>query len=179
MVRLNRTSEYGLMALRHMSRKGIAESSASSNITSAREISESYGLPFEITAKTLQRLKDTGLIQSAHGARGGYSLKRPLQDISLGEFLELMEGPQAIVACAGTSTGNVTRNVQDPQSKTSCEYVGKCEIHSFMSHVNARVSHFLAGIPLAEISEFQTQPLHQVVLEPTEIPHSPYTKRTE
>ena len=73
MIKLNRTTEYGLMALRHMSRK-----QASGGVTSAREVADSYGLPFEITAKTLQRLRDTGLIQSAQGARGGYTLQRSL-----------------------------------------------------------------------------------------------------
>ncbi|MBI2711274.1 MAG: IscS subfamily cysteine desulfurase [Bdellovibrio sp.] len=50
-------------------------------MTSAREIADTYGLPFEITAKTLQRLKETGLIESAHGAKGGYTLHRSLDEI--------------------------------------------------------------------------------------------------
>src|SRR5580704_999027 len=98
MIKLNRTTEYGLMALRHMSQKHRTEGTA--EVTSAREIADFYCLPFEITAKTLQRLKDTGLIQSAQGARGGYTLQRSLQDVNLAEFLQLMEGPQAVVACA-------------------------------------------------------------------------------
>src|ERR1051325_2246654 len=98
MIKINRTTEYGLMALRHMSRKREA-----TEVTSAREIADSYGLPFEITAKTLQRLKDTGLIQSAHGARGGYTLHRPLSEVSLAEFLELMEGPQSVVTCVSAA----------------------------------------------------------------------------
>jgi DNA-binding IscR family transcriptional regulator len=86
MIRLNRTTEYGLMALKHMSRKRQAGTSQL-DVTSAREIADSYGLPFEITAKTLQRLRDTGLIESAQGARGGYTLKRELEGVSLAEFL--------------------------------------------------------------------------------------------
>src|SRR6478609_7493907 len=97
MIKLNRTTEYGLMALRHMSRKQLT---STTEVTSAREVADSYGLPFEITAKTLQRLKDTGLIQSAQGARGGYTLARTLNDVNLAEFLRLMEGSQSVVACA-------------------------------------------------------------------------------
>src|SRR3954468_6180934 len=105
MIRLNRTTEYGLMALRHMSRKLAGESR---EVTSAREVSDRYGLPFEITAKTLQRLKDTGLIQSAHGAKGGYTLSGSLQGISFARFLELMEGPQSVVACESKSKVSAT-----------------------------------------------------------------------
>lgn len=146
MIKLNRTTEYGLMALRHMNRKrlqGVSSSMGHAEVTSAREIADSYGLPFEITAKTLQRLKDTGLIQSAQGARGGYTLARSLDDVSLAEFLRLMEGPQSVVACA---TGDA-----EPTGP-GCEYRGKCEIKHLMSDLNGRIFGFLAGIRLAELA---------------------------
>ena len=137
MIKLNRTTEYGLMALRHMTRKPSTE------VTSAREISDTYGLPFEITAKTLQRLKDTGLIQSAQGARGGYTLHRKLEEVNLAEFLSLMEGPQSLVACAN---GHPTSE-QSPE----CAYNVRCEIKHLLSDLNTRVSGFLAGVKLAEV----------------------------
>jgi Rrf2 family protein len=139
MIKLNRTTEYGLMALRHMSQKKSVDSAG---VTSAREIADSYGLPFEITAKTLQRLKDTGLIQSAQGAKGGYTLQRVLRDVSLAEFLSLMEGPQAVVFCATPQT-----------SAPACEYHGRCEINQLMNRLNDRVLSFLSGIHLAELAE--------------------------
>ncbi len=142
MIKLNRTTEYGLMALRHMSRKRALDPS---ELTSAREIADAYHLPFEITAKTLQRLKDTGLIQSAQGARGGYVLQKALGEVSLAEFLEMMEGPQSVVAC-GTA-------VQAEAGSTPCSYHSSCEIKHLMSDLNDRVFHFLSGIKLAEISE--------------------------
>ncbi|MGK5082469.1 Rrf2 family transcriptional regulator [Bdellovibrionota bacterium FG-1] len=145
MIKLNRTTEYGLMALRHMNRKRAAAGVGElSEVTSAREISDSYGLPFEITAKTLQRLKDTGLIQSAQGARGGYTLSRSLADINVAEFLALMEGPQSVVACAGSIS-------PDPVHST-CAYKGRCEIKHMMNDLNSRLSGFLAGISLIELA---------------------------
>ena len=140
MIRLNRTTEYGLIALRHISRKN---DSIPGEVTSAREIADCYGLPFEITAKTLQRLKETGLIHSAQGARGGYTLHRSLNDISLAEFLELMEGPQAVVLCASS----------EPDSHSpSCEYGGRCEIRGWMNALNHKILNFLSHIPLAELA---------------------------
>ncbi len=140
MIKFNRTTEYGLMALRHMSRK---QSIDPSEVTSAREVADTYGLPFEITAKTLLRLKDSGLIHSAHGAKGGYSLQRPLDQISLAEFLDLMEGQQTLVACAGESK----------QSSSDCEYGTRCEIKQVMGRLNEKVTAFLSGIRLAEITQ--------------------------
>lgn len=150
MFKLNRITEYGLIALRHISRKNAVDPQG---ITSAREIADFYGLPFEITAKTLQRLKETGLIQSAHGAKGGYTLLRSLQQVSLAEFLELMEGPQSVVACAGLT-----------HSTDSCEYGTRCEIKDVMGRLNSKVLGFLAGIPLAELAQSPASILNKSTL---------------
>jgi Rrf2 family protein len=141
MIKLNRTTEYGLIALRHMSRK------APGTVTSAREIADCYGLPFEITAKTLQRLKDTGLIQSAQGARGGYMLQRALREVSLADFLELMEGPQNVVGCVDESAAAASK------AGCGCEYEARCEMKDFMTDLNRRMREFLRGIRLTEITE--------------------------
>lgn len=158
MIKINRTTEYGLMALRHMNGKNQLRPT---EVTSAREIADSYGLPFEITAKTLQRLKDTGLIQSAQGAKGGYTILRPLSQVSLGEFLELMEGPQAVVACASHSL--------DQPTTDCCEYGIRCEIKQVMGQINLKLYQFLAGIPLSQITDFKTGPEVQIeALRPAE-----------
>lgn len=148
MIKLNRTTEYGLIALRHMSRKQALESE---RVTSAREIADYYGFPFEITAKTLLRLKDSGLIQSEQGARGGYSLKRGLAEISLIEFLEMMEGPQSVVACAGFTPPGESLSC-------SCDYHARCEVKGMMAGLNQRIVHFLSGIYLADLTDCPVMP---------------------
>lgn len=151
MIKFNRTTEYGLIALRHMSQKQTSEP------TSAREIADYYQLPFEITAKTLQRLRDSGLIHSAQGARGGYTLGRSLADVTLAEFLEVMEGPQSVVACASeASGGNSELRVVQSSSDHDCEYKRGCEIQSPMRDLNRRIVGFLSGIRLIELAGGKT-----------------------
>ena len=135
MLKLNRTTEYGLIALRHLSQR--EEGTASS----AREIADIYGLPFDILAKTLQRLKDSGMIQSAQGARGGYKLQKSLDQVNLAEFLELMEGATGVVACADKQEHDV-----------ACEYQQRCQIHGMMRGLNSRFKLFLSGIRLSEFT---------------------------
>ena len=135
MLKFNRTTEYALIALRHLSSKDRGGSS------SAREIADVYGLPFDILAKTLQRMKDSGMLQSAQGARGGYMLRRPLEQVTLAEFLELMEGANGVVACA-----------EKPDHELTCEFQSKCQIHGVMRGLNARLKSFLSGIRLSEFA---------------------------
>lgn len=141
MLRLNRTTEYGLIALRYMSKK---RSELNDSHSSAREIADVFRLPFEITAKTLQRLKECGLIDSTHGARGGYVLKKPLKEIKLSEFLQVMEGGASLVQCS------------DHQGKTDssvpCEYQNLCEIQHAMSGIQARFWQFLSTVHLDEFA---------------------------
>lgn len=148
MIRLNRTTEYSLLALRYINHKRRSEEAG---VTSAREIADHFGFPFEITAKTLQRLKDTGLIQSEQGARGGYTLKRGLDEVSLAEFLQLLEGPQSVVIC--TSRKKMASASETPayESDCGCEYHHKCEIKGFMRDLNQRVFNFLNNIHLSEL----------------------------
>jgi len=148
MLKFNRTTEYGLIAMRHLSRRAPGEAS------SAREIADIYGLPFDITAKTLQRLKETGLIQSSQGARGGYMLARPLAEITLSEFLDLMEGACGVVACA-----------EQDEHEMSCEYQSRCQIHGVMRDLNARLKTFLSSIRLSEFGDELEQPLEPVTIQ--------------
>ncbi|MBC7387503.1 MAG: Rrf2 family transcriptional regulator [Cryobacterium sp.] len=146
MVKLNRTTEYGLIALRYMMRK---QSQGDVSVTSARELADEYELPFEIIAKTLQRMKESGLIQSAQGARGGYTIRICPSKLNVAEFLELMEGPQSLVGCTASAPVD---------SKCGCEYQKKCEVKGVMSDLNDRVKNFLAGILLTDLSEFKSIP---------------------
>ena len=137
MLRLNRTTEYALIALRHIRQKQLT---SPVEPTSAREIADTYGLPFEITAKTLQRLKEIGMIQSTQGARGGYTLSQTLATVNLAQFIESLEGSTAIVTCA-------------EDKKDGCEYQPRCDIQHLMNGLNARVYHFLAQIHLGDFLE--------------------------
>src|SRR4051812_5252410 len=127
------------MALRYISRKSRADARAS-----AREIADAYGLPFEITAKTLQRLKDLGLIASVQGARGGYTLQRSMSEVTLAQFLEMMEGPQFLVTCTaelGTA------------GEEGCEYRPRCDIQHALGDLNSRILGFFTGIRLSELTD--------------------------
>jgi len=91
------------------------------------------------------------LIQSAQGAKGGYTLQKTLEEVSLAEFLHLMEGNQPVVPCA-SATDSVHHG---------CEYKGQCELKHVMTQLNHKVYGFLSGISLAELAE-QGQPWREI-----------------
>ena len=144
MIKLKRQTEYALISLLHMSRKSAAAQKAVQTST-AREIAERYGLPFEITAKTLQKLKTSTFIRSIQGVQGGYVLAQPLSEIRLNVFLSQLEGEQNVVACCSSEL-----EAQEAKGM-SCDYRSACEIRPFMGILNTKMNQFLSKITLDEL----------------------------
>ena len=86
MNKINRKVEYALMALKHMRAKTPGE------LTSAKEICDSYGAPFDGMSRVLQVLGQTGILKSEQGAQGGYQITRDLSKVSLQEVIESISG---------------------------------------------------------------------------------------
>ncbi len=59
-----------------------------------REIAESHEIPERYLVQILLQLKGSGLVASTRGASGGYRLVRSPDQITLGEVLAAIEGPE-------------------------------------------------------------------------------------
>lgn len=97
MFHFNRKTEYALLAIEHMVRKVEGDHP----VTSTREVSDAYRIPYPLLAKVLQQLASKGLIKSVHGTKGGYVLARRPVDITVAHLVEIFEGPFAMVECFG------------------------------------------------------------------------------
>ncbi|MGV1008176.1 MAG: RrF2 family transcriptional regulator [Dermatophilaceae bacterium] len=64
---------------------------------SAEEVANGQGLPKRFLDAILADLRRGGLVTSARGAAGGYSLARPATEITLGDIFRTVDGPLAEV----------------------------------------------------------------------------------
>ncbi len=142
MLKLNRTTEYGIMALSYIRQK------ENGTMSSAREIADRFQLPFEILAKTLQKLKENGVIESSQGTRGGYILLRNLKTLNLAEFIGMTEGSSQVVMCT------------HEKGVSSCEYQAHCNIQKVMWNLNDKIQDFLKNITLDELTLIPLQQIH-------------------
>lgn len=60
-----------------------------------RDIAYEEDLPEKFLELILLELKNARLVESARGAKGGYQLRRPPEDIYLSEIIRLIDGPLA------------------------------------------------------------------------------------
>jgi Rrf2 family protein len=58
-----------------------------------RRIAERHAIPPRFLVQILLQLKRAGLVASVRGAAGGYQLIKPPPEISLGQIMEVIDGP--------------------------------------------------------------------------------------
>ena len=83
-MRIPRKADYGLLALTYLARQ------EEGHICYRNEIARRFSISKAMLAKILQRLRRSGILRSHLGARGGYSLARPADTISLAEVLRAL-----------------------------------------------------------------------------------------
>lgn len=140
MLKLNRKTEYALLALHFMSRH------EEGRVASVRAIAQHYAIPEMILAKVLQRLKHGGFVSSVKGSSGGYGLSRPMETVSLRDVFSLFDEQTNLVDCIEVGE--------------SCECVQEdhCDIRRPMEALNALILGHLEGLSLRD---FFAADLHQ------------------
>ncbi len=139
MLSLTKKTEYGLMALIHLSSDG-------SSFRSAREISDLCHIPLPLLMNILKSLAQHHIVSSTRGARGGYKLAVPADQLSLARVLRVLEGPLKIVQC-------VSHHGEDVPVEDRCEMTGCCSIRSPLLKINDRLERFLEEITLASLAD--------------------------
>ncbi len=62
-------------------------------ILPTRKIAEELGVSEAHLSKVLQRLTKVGLVRATRGARGGYSLEKSAEEVTLLQVYEAIDGP--------------------------------------------------------------------------------------
>jgi Rrf2 family protein len=131
-IRLTKRTDYGLMAIRHLSLL------PGGGYRSAREIAAEHGIPTALMAKLMQRLARKGLVASHHGTKGGYQIARPASQISLWDVIEAIEGPGGLTECQLPGHGDC------PQENT-------CTVQSPLRAVQRKIVEVLGRTTLGDL----------------------------
>ena len=108
-MQITRQADYALRAMLYLARLDRNEKAATSKIAEEKNIPQSF------LAKIISQLSIAGLINTSRGAKGGVSLARRPEKISLLDVVEAIDGPIALNEC-----------VDDPEV---CSFGDNCPIH--------------------------------------------------
>ena len=90
---IRRNTDYAIRAMVNLANKWQGEP------VSARQIADEEKFSYQLACKLLQNLHSAGLVKSEMGARGGYVLGKASSEISLGDIVELIQGPVRLNRC--------------------------------------------------------------------------------
>ena len=132
MLKITRKVEYALIALRHMQLK------QSDELTSTKEIATRYGVPLQLLAKTLQHMARDGIIEAVQGSAGGYRIATNLDQISMKDFFERLEGPLGMMDCYFDS---------------DCIQMGACNIRVPIQRINDNMRNLFSQMSVQEVTQ--------------------------
>ena len=98
MIRISKKVEYALMALKFIS-------NSDHKLVSAREISETKNIPYDLLSKILQKLKNENILASNQGMNGGYFLTKRPDEIPLFNLMSVIDGDISIAECLNIKSG--------------------------------------------------------------------------
>lgn len=143
MIRITKQTDYGIVLLTHLA--GMPDRQVN-----APELAGETRLPLPMVSKILKLLVREGILASHRGVKGGYSLARPAEEISMSEVITALEGPIAITECIDDHSG--------------CSHEPFCAVRGRWHRINLALREALAGITLAEMAQPQPQSQKLVTL---------------
>ena len=139
MLALTKKTGYGLVAMTHLA--GLAEH----EVSSAREIASTFGVPTSLLMNVLKELAASGYVESVRGARGGYRLAMPAEAITLADLIAVLEGPMRLAECI---TGEA-----EAGDKSICRVMDRCPIVDPVLRIHRKLTDFLRNVTLAQLAE--------------------------
>ena len=114
-MQITRQADYALRAMLYLTRLEPDQKASTSQIATEQNI------PLSFLAKIISQLSIAGLIQTSRGAKGGVSLARPAQEISMLQVVEAIDGPVQMNICT--------------YSADECVFGRECPIHNVWCNI--------------------------------------------
>lgn len=131
-LQLTRGGEYAVRAMSYLARF------PEGHVAPLHDIGEDQAIPESFLAKILQSLVRSGLAVSQRGARGGFALARPADQITMRDVIEAVDGPISLNQC-----------VLWPED---CERSGGCAAHRAWMHAQAQLMDVLDSVTLRTLA---------------------------
>lgn len=129
-MQITRQADYALRAMLYLAHLETTQRAATS------QIAEEQRIPPSFLAKIISQLSIAGLIHTSRGARGGVSLARQPEEISLLEVVEAIDGPITLNECT-TDNG-------------SCPFGSDCPLRPVWCEAQSELVHRLRNTSFAE-----------------------------
>lgn len=112
-----------------------------------KDVAKRQGISEKYLWHLIPPLKNAGLINSARGSHGGYTLSKPPKSINLLEIVSCLEGPMCLVECT--------------QNPSMCKRSQMCIARDIWAEASAKMLETLASFTLESMMERQKSKMAQ------------------
>ena len=134
-MQFTKAEEYGLLGILYLADK------EQNIITPLSEISQAQEIPEKFLAKIFQSLSRSGLVRSHRGVRGGFTLGKKPEEITVKEILESIQGPYHLLKC-----------IPEP---ALCDKSGFCSLRELLVIAENKLISVFAQHTLADLARWQ------------------------
>jgi Rrf2 family protein len=106
------------------------------------QVAERQGISVDFLEQLIGALRKKGLVESVRGARGGYRLAKPPQDITVGDVIYALEGPFVPMICL---------EVDHEHQPDCCSRLAFCTTRDVWVRLRDQVNATLTAISLADL----------------------------
>ena len=133
-MRITTWAEYGVICALHLARRG------EKGPVTGRDIAAQERLPADYVEQILLRLRRAGVITSTRGARGGYMLSRPPEEISIRAVIHASELETFDLHC-----------LSHPVEEDRCAASHSCSIRPVWVLLQTKIDDVLESVCLADL----------------------------
>ncbi len=150
-MRITTWAEYGLICALHLARR------AGSGPVTGRDVAAREKLPGDYVEQILLRMRRAGIVNSTRGARGGYSLARAAEEISVRDVIQASELTTFDLHC-----------ISHPVDAGRCAEAENCSIRPVWMLLQRRIDEVLEGVKLSDLLADESVVRDKVGLPPLE-----------
>jgi Rrf2 family protein len=133
-MRITTWAEYGVICALHLAKR------TDKGPVTGREIAAQERLPADYVEQILLRLRRAGVITSTRGARGGYTLSRPPEEISIRAVIHASELETFDLHC-----------LSHPVEEDRCAASHSCSIRPIWVLLQTKIDDVLESVCLADL----------------------------
>lgn len=139
--RISSRSHHGLVFVSELARHTFAAQTLGGQAPalSIRSVAKKMHLSEGYLEELVRVLREGGMVRSARGRSGGYVLAKPLEQITMGEIIRLLDGPVVFAHC------------QDVSATGPCPAEGHCASRHFFGKLKSAIDRELDSTTLADL----------------------------
>lgn len=133
MIKLSTKGRYGARLMLNLALHHIKEDEA----VILRSVAEEEDISIRYLEQIVIPLRINKLVNSVRGAGGGYTIARPLSEITLAEIIQALEGPITLVDCV--------------DDEDYCHRIPKCATYEIWKEATSLLRNYFENVTLQDL----------------------------